>query len=809
MSNLWKDLRYAVRMMLRQPGFTVVAILTLGLGIGANSAIFSVVNAVLLRPLPYPAPEQLVMLWESKTEQGLGGARFKGTVSFSNFKDWREQNDSFADLAAYQQAGYSLPGKDAPERVTGATVTPNFFDVIGVQPQMGRGFGEAGKQPGGSRLVVLSDALWRRNFGADARVIGKEITLSGEQYTVVGVMPAGFQFPSRSTQLWTPLDLTPDQLTNRDNHWLMVLGRLKPTSTLEQAQSGMSTIASRIEQQYPDIQAGRGVQLVSLQEELVQFVRPALLVLLGAVGFVLLIACTNVANLLLARSAARRREIAIRTALGAGRWRLIRQFLTESVLLFILGGTLGLLISKWGVDLLVNWASGFMPRAGEVRLDSRVVGFTLLLSLLTGVIFGLAPAIQSSKTDVQSALKEGGNSGQSPRRNWIRSALVVAEIAAALVLLVGAGLLIKSFTHLLNTDPGVQAENVLTMGLTLPQSLYSTHQSRTIFYRQVLERVGATPGVESAGVVNLLPIQNSGYNGKIWIEGEAVPQPGSEPIAEYRATSPDYFRALGIPLVQGRFFNQQDREKALPVAIINQTFVKRYLQGRDPLGSRIRKEDTEWLTVVGVVGDVRQSGLTQNIMPEVYTPYAQPESGTLTQGMTLVVRATGETAEVVSNVRRAVQQVDPNQPVHNVQTMQEVIYRSVSDRRLTMTLLTIFAGVALFLAMIGIYSVMSYVVTQNTREIGIRMALGAQGGDVLKLVVGQGLMLALVGIVVGLVASLALTRLIKSLLFGVTATDPLTFIYVSLFLVLVAVLACYLPARRATRVDPMVALRYE
>jgi putative ABC transport system permease protein len=808
MSNLWKDLRYAVRMMLRQPGFTVVAILTLGLGIGANSAIFSVVNAVLLKPLPYPEPEQLVMLWESKTEAGMG-ARFKGTVSFPNFKDWREQNDSFRDLAAYQQAGYSLPGKDAPERVTGTMVSPNFFDVIGVRPQTGRAFSEAEKEPGASRVVVLSDALWRRNFGGDAGLIGRQITLSGEAYTVIGVMPQGFQFPSRSTQLWTPLDLTPDQLTNRDNHWLMVLGRLKPAATLEQAQAGMSTIASRIEQQYPDIQTGRDIQLVPLQEELVQFVRPALLVLLGAVGFVLLIACTNVANLLLARSAARRREIAIRTALGAGRWRLIRQFLTESVLLFILGGTLGLLISKWGMDFLVNWASGFMPRAGEVRLDARVVGFTLLLSFLTGVIFGLAPAIQSSKTDVQSALKEGGNSGQSQRRNWIRSGLVIAEIAAALVLLVGAGLLIKSFNRLLTTDTGVKAENVITMGLTLPQSLYSTQQSRTLFYQQVLERVASTAGVESAGVVNLLPIQNSGYNGKIWIEAEAVPQPGSEPIAEYRATSPDYFRALGIPLVEGRFFNQQDRERAVPVAIVNQTFVKRYLRGRDPLGSRIRKEETEWLMVVGVVGDVRQSGLTQNIMPEVYTPYAQPESGTLTQGMTLVVRATGDSAETVANVRRAVLQVDPAQPVHNVQTMQEVIYRSVSDRRLTMMLLTIFAGVALFLAMIGIYSVMSYVVTQNTREIGIRMALGAQGRDVLKLVVGQGLMLTIVGIALGLAASLALTRLIKSLLFGVTATDPLTFTCVSLFLILVAVLACYIPARRATRVDPMVALRYE
>jgi putative ABC transport system permease protein len=807
MSNLWKDLRYAARMMLRQPGFTLVAILTLALGIGANSAIFSVVNAVILRPLPFPQPEQLVMLWEVKTEQVVGQS-FKGTVSYSNFKDWSSQNDSFVELAAYQQAGFSLQGKEAPERVTGATVTANFFDTVGVKPQTGRGFLKSEEQTGSNRVVVLSDALWRRNFGADSEILDKQIILSGEPYTVVGVMPEEFQFP-RSTQLWTPLDLTPAQISNRDIHWLMTLGRLKPGVQLERAQADMSTIARRIEQQYPDIQTGRGVQVIALQEELVQFVRPALLMLLGAVGFVLLIACTNVANLLLARSASRRREIAIRTALGAGRWRLIRQFLTESTLLFILGGGLGLLVSKWGVDLLMSWAAAFMPRAGEVKLDARVVAFTLLLSFLTGVIFGLVPAIQSSRTDVQSALKEGGNAGQSPRGSWIRSALVVAEIAAALVLLVGAGLLIKSFTQLLNTDTGLKAENVVTMGISLPTSRYNTPQARTAFYRQVLERVGALPGVEAAGVVNILPIQRSGYNGKVWVEGEPEPAPGRELIAEYRTASPDYFRALGVPLNAGRYFNQQDREKALPVAIVNQAFVRRYMNGGVALGRRVHKEEADWLTVVGVVGDVKQSGLTQSIMPEVFTPYSQDEAASLTQGMSLVVRARGETAELVSGIRGAIREVDPAQPVHNVQTMQDVIYRSVSDRRLTMLLLSLFAGLALFLAVIGIYSVMSYVVAQNTREIGIRMALGAQAHDVLKLVVGQGLMLTLLGIALGLGASLALTRLIKSLLFGVTATDPLTFIYVSLFLTLVAVLACYLPARRATRVDPMIALRYE
>lgn len=808
MSNLWKDLSYAARMMVIHPGFTLVAILTLALGIGANTAIFSVVNAVLLRPLPFPQPERLVMLWEVKTKSGTGSS-FKGTVSFSNFKDWREQNDSFTDMAAFQLAGYSLQGKEVPDRVTGATVTANFFDVVSVSPIIGHGFQMEEEQPAGKRVVVLSDALWRRNFGADPQIIDREIILSGLHYTVIGVMPPGFQFPSRSTQFWTPLDLTQDQVSNRDNHWLMTLGRLKPGVTIEQAQAGMNTIASRIEQQYPEVQTGRGVQLVKLHEELVRFARPALLVLLGAVGFVLLIACTNVANLLLARSAARRKEIAIRMALGAGRWRLIRQFLTESVLLFILGGALGLLISKWGIDALVSWASAFMPRFGEVNLDGRVMGFTLLISFLTGVIFGLAPAIQSSKTDVQASLKEGGSTGGGPQRNWIRSTLVVMEVAAALVLLVGAGLLIKSFTQLLSTDTGMKTENVITMGLTLPQALYSTNESRAAFYQKALDRISAQPGVKAAGVINILPIQNAGYNGKIWVEGEDAPLPGSEPIAEYRAISPDYFHALGIPLVGGRYFNAQDRQGAVPVAVINQTFARLYLRGQSPLGQRVRKEDTGWLTIVGVVGDVRQSGLAQAIMPEVYTSYAQTESETLTQGMTLIVSAEGERAELVTSIRRAVAEVDPAQPVHNVQTMREVINNSVSDRRLTMQLLTIFAGVALFLAMIGIYSVMAYVVTQNTREIGLRMALGAQARDVLKLVVGQGMVLTLLGITLGLVASLALTRLIKSLLFGVAATDPLTFICVSLFLILVAGLACYIPARRATRIDPMVALRYE
>ena len=809
MGTLLQDLRYGVRMLLRQPGFTAVAIITLALGIGANSAIFSVVNAALLRPLPFKDSEQLVKLWESKVESSLG-QNFQGSVSFLNLKDWREQNKSFDGLAAYQFSNYSMQAQGSPERVSGVGVSSSFFELLKVTPQIGRAFLEGEDEQGHNRVVVLSDALWRRDFAADSSIVGKNILLGGENYLVVGIMPPGFQFPSRSTQLWTPLDLTQQQLTNRDEHFLQVLGRLKSGVTLGEAQADLSTIARRIEQQYPDIQTGRGVLLIPLQEEMVRFARPALLMLLAAVGFVLLIACTNVANLLLARAAARRREIAIRNALGAGRWRLIQQFLTESVLLFLLGGTLGLIVANWGVDALRAWASRLLPRVSEVGLDWRVVGFTLLLSFLTGIVFGLAPALQSSRTDVQAALKEGGNAGGTTQRNWVRSFLVVVEIASALVLLIGAGLLIKSFARLQQTDAGFKSDNVLTAAVTLPTAKYSTPQSKTIFYQEVLEKVSALPGVESAGFVNLIPVQQAGYNGKFWVEGQGDYGQGREPIAEYRAATPDYFRTLQIPLTDGRYFIAQDEEQSAPVAIVNQTLVRHYFPQENPLGKRLRTEDTGWLEIVGVVRDVKQGGLTQPVLPEIFVPYTQAKSPNLTQGMSLVVRSSSsDPAKLTTSIRGAVQETDAGQPVHNVQTMQEILAQSISDRRLTMWLLSIFAGVAMLLSMIGIYSVMSYVVTQNTREIGIRMALGAQQRDVLKLIVGQGLTLALIGICAGLIGSLWLTKLVESLLFGVRATDPLVFVAVSVLLIMVAILASYLPARRATKVDPMIALRYE
>jgi putative ABC transport system permease protein len=803
MAILWQDLRYGARMLLKQPGITFVAALTLALGIGANSAIFSVVNAVLLRPLPLDDPDRLIKIWETFPPSG------RGTVSVPNLKDWREQNTVFNGIAAYQFSSFNLRGQDSPERLQGATVSPNFFDMVGVQPRLGRAFQVGEDEAGRNRVTLLSHGLWQRAFYGDAGVVGKEIPLNGENFTVVGVMPPEFRFPSRSTELWVPLVSPPDQVNNRGSHWMFTLARLKPDVSFEQAREQMVSIAKRIEQQYPDSQAGRSVFLIPLQEETVQGIRPALRALMFAVGFVLLISCANVANLLLARATSRRREIAVRTALGAGRLRLVRQLLTESLLLAAAGGALGLALAKWGVEALLTWAANILPRANEVGLDWRVVAFTAALSLLTGVFFGLIPALQSSRVDLQSALKEGGAAGSGAQSNLLRSALVVVEVAATLVLLIGAGLLIKSFIRLYGTDLGFKAENVLTMSLSLPKAKYPDVQAAANFYQQLLDRVAALPGARSTGVINYLPLQQWGYNGGITVEGQGPYEPGREPLAEFRAISRDYFRTMSVPLVRGRFFTAQDQSNSAPVVIVNQALAQSYLPGQDPIGKRIRAIGDDWRTVVGVVGDVRQSGVTRAAMAEVFVPIPQAIWTGLTQTMSLAVRADAEPEALVSAVRSAVREIDPAQPVFNVKTMEAVVADSVSDRQLNMLLLGIFAAVALTLAVIGIYSVMSYTVSQHTREIGIRMALGAQPMDVLKLVVGQGMSLTLVGVGLGVTGAFGLTRLMAALLYGVTATDPLTFTVVSALMVIVALLACYLPARRATKVDPMVALRVE
>jgi putative ABC transport system permease protein len=803
MQTLLQDLRYGLRMLAKKPGFTFVAVFTLALGIGANSAIFSVVNGVLLRPMPLEAPERLIKIWEALPAGG------QGTASAPNLKDWREQNTVFNGIAAFQFSSFNLGGQESPERLSGAIVSPNFFDVVGVRPRLGRAFQTGEDEAGRSRVALLSHRLWQRAFGGDTGVVGREIPLNGENYVVIGVMQPDFRFPSRQTEIWVPLVIPPDLVDSRDNHWMFTLARLKPDVGFEQAREQMMTIAKRLEQQYPDAQARRSVFLIPLQEETVQNVRPALRALMFAVGFVLLIACANVANLLLARATSRRREIAVRTALGAGRLRLVRQLLTESLLLALAGGAMGLALAKWGVEALLVLAGNFLPRANEVGLDWRVAAFTAALSLITGVFFGLIPALQSSRVELQSALKEGAGAGGGAQTNLMRGALVVVEVAATLVLLIGAGLLIKSFIRLYETDLGFKAENVLTMSLALPKAKYPDAQAMAIFHQTLLERVGSLPGARSAGVINYLPLQQSGFNGDITIEGQGPYEPGRAPWAEFRAISPDYFSAMSVPLISGRFYTAQDQSNSTPVVIVNQTLARRYLSGQDPIGKRIRVIGNNWRTVVGVVGDVRQSGVTQAARAEVFVPITQAVYTPLTQTMSLAVRADAEPEALVSAVRNAVREIDPAQPVFNVKTMEAVVADSVSDRRLNMLLLGIFAAVALTLAVIGIYSVMSYTVSQHTREIGIRMALGARPMDVLKLVVSQGMGLTLVGVGLGVAGAFGLTRLMATLLYGVTATDPLTFAAVSALLVIVSLLACCVPARRATKVDPMIALRNE
>ncbi len=803
MRTFLQDLRYGLRALTKKPGFTIVAVFTLALGIGANSAIFSVVNGVLLRPLPLEDPDRLIKIWETFLPGG------QGTVSVPNLKDWREQNTVFNGIAAYTFSSLNLRGLDSPERLPGATVSTNFFDVVGVRPRLGRAFQTGEDEAGRNRVALLSHRLWQRNFGGDAGVVGKEISLNGENYTVIGVMPQEFRFPSRLTELWVPLVIPTDQVNNRDNHWMFTLARLKPDVGFEQAREQMINIARRLEQQYPDSQAGRSVFLIPLQEEMVRNIRPALMAMLFAVGFVLLIACANVANLLLARATSRRREIAIRTALGAGRLRLVRQLLTESLLLAAVGGALGLALAKWGVEGLLVLAANFLPRANEVGLDWRVAGFTAALSLLTGVFFGLIPALQSSNVDLQSALKEGAGAGGGMQTNWLRSALVVVEVAATLVLLIGAGLLIKSFIRLYETELGFKAEKVLTMSLALPQAKYPDSQSAAVFYEKLLERVSALPGANSASVINYLPLQQTGFNGGLTIEGQGPYEPGRQPQAEFRTISPEYFRTMSVPLISGRFFTTQDQSNSAPVVIVNQALVTRYLQGQDPIGKRIRVIGNDWRTVVGVVGDVRESGVTRTAMAGVFVPVTQAVYAPLTQTMSLALRTEGEPGAMIAAARNAVKEIDPAQPVFNVKMMEAVVADSISDRRLNMLLLGIFAAVALTLAVVGIYSVMSYTVSQHTREIGIRMALGARPIDVLRLVIGQGMSLIFIGLVVGAVGAFGLTRLMETLLYGVKATDPLTFALVAGLLVIVALLACYVPARRATRVDPLVALRNE
>jgi putative ABC transport system permease protein len=812
MGTFIQDLRYGARTLRKRPAFTVVAVLALALGIGANTAIFSVVNTLLLSPLPFRDSERLVMLWEANLPRDV----HQNVISSANFLDWREQSTSFEEMAAFYDARLNLTGGGDPLEVPSQITTENLFSLLGVEPMLGRNFTREDVAPDAPTVVILGYGLWQSRFGGDPGVVGRTITLNGESATVVGVLPAGFQWfikkgslTDKPAELWTPFGFT-EQNRVRRGRFMSAVARLKPGVTPGQAQAEMTTIAARLEQQYASFNKGWAVEVVPLREQFVGDVRPALLVLLGAVGFVLLIACANVANLLLARAASRHKEVAIRTALGAGRLRIVRQLLTESLLIALSGGAIGLLLAMWGVDLLVASTPVDIPRLREVGLDWRVLSFTLFVSVLTGIVFGLAPALQASKIELNEVLKEGGRgSTEGIMRNRVRSFLVVSEVALSLVLLVGAGLLIKSFMRLREVDPGFDAKNLLTTSLTPSRAKYPDAERQNNFYREVLGRIQSLPGVDAAGYVDPLPLSGNSSSVTFTVEGQEV-APGRLFSSNRRMISPDYFRAMRIPLLEGRAFNEHDTKDSPLVLIVNETFARRFFPGADPIGKRVligaspENPNPPPHEIVGVVGDVHHEGLDTEAGPEYYVSYNQTP---LRHG-SLVVRTTrGDQSGMAASLRSAIKQVDQEQYIPRIEPMEQLLAESFARRRFNMLLLAVFAFVALLLAAVGIYGVMSYSVTRRTHEIGIRIALGAQAGDVVRMVVRQGMTLVLVGLLLGLTGAFAVTRIMASLLFGVSPTDALTFIAVSVLLAGIALLACLIPARRATRVDPMVALR--
>ena len=797
--NFIQDLRYAIRMMAKRPGFTIIAAVTLALGIGANTAIFSAVNAILLKPLPFPESEQIVDISETFKDGW-------GSVSVPYYEDWKNQNTVFTGIAAYQGTSFNLSTSETPQRVPGLRVAANYFDVLGVKPELGRTFLSGEDVAGSQRVVLIGDDLWRRNFAADPGLINREIAVNGEKYTVVGVMPRELSSLYRTVQIWSPLVFPEQDRANRGDHKYSVVGRIKSGVTLAQAREQMNAIAQRLEEQYKN---GRGVQLTQFEELWVSGVRSTLLMMMVAVGFVLLIACTNVANLLLARATVRRREISIRVALGAGRGRLIQQFLTEGLLLSVIGGTLGIALAWWLMNVLGKLAFPFLPRAQEIRIDARVLLFTLGISILTSLVFGLIPSLQAGKTDVQATLKEGGNTMSSGIvGGWLRPILVVIEVAAAVVLLIGAGLMVRSVMRIREIQPGLQPQNLLTAKISLPREKYKDAESANRFYEQVLERLNNVPGVESAGLTSHLPVEEMGSNANITVEGKTYP-PNEGPLVEFRVVSDNYFKTANIPLLRGRLFSKEQGDDNQPVIVINDAMAKQIWPNEDPIGKRIG-DDALRVTVIGVVGNVKNYGLLRSTVAELYAPYKLktfwPD---MRWNMRLLVRSNIDDSNIAAAVRREVQAVDPGQPIYAVNSMNLVIENTVKDKSVNTTLLSVFAGVSLLLAVIGVYGVMSYTVAQHTREIGIRMALGAQPRTILQLIVGRGLVLVSVGAVIGVFASFGLTRFIENMLFGVTPTDPLTFVMIVALLGFVALLACLIPAQRAMRVDPIVVLRHQ
>ncbi|HEY9431448.1 MAG TPA: ABC transporter permease [Blastocatellia bacterium] len=799
-----QDLRYGVRMLLKHPGFTTIAVITLALGIGANTAIFSVVNAVLLRPLPYQEPERLIRLWESNP--GRGWPEF--SASALNFEDWRKQQTVCEQLAAYEFATFNLTGGGEPERVAALGVTANLFPTLGTPPALGRNFLPEEERAGRHRVAILSDGLWRRRFGADPQLIGRQVQLSGENYTVVGVMPPRFRL-TPGTELWTPLMLDPALApwhANRSHHNIHVIGRLKPGVSLLQAQAAFDVVARQLEQQYPKSNAGWGVLLRTFYDWIVpEQIQRSVLVLFAAVGFVLLIACANVANLMLARASTRRREMAIRAAMGAGRLRVMRQLLTESLLLATLGGLAGALLARWGAQLIKASTSLNMPRLDETRLDLRALGFTLIVSLLTGLIFGLAPAWQASKLDLNGTLKEGGRGGDS--RRGLRGALVVGEVALAFVLLLSAGLMIRSFANLQNAPLGFAPENVLVMQINLPGSKYGEKAQRVNFYNQLLERMRSAPGVVDVAAVTQLPLfSGASWAQEITLEGREAAPSDAKPSARVFAATPRYFQTMGVPLLQGRDFIEQDGGDGQLNVIVSESFARRFWPNENPIGKRFRSGAFDLFgAVVGVVGNVRNAGLESEGGPAFYFSYGRIGMPALT----VVARTVAPPETMAAALRAQTHSLDRDLPVYNVRTLDQLVYNAAGQPRFQTTLLSLFSVAALLLAAIGVYGVMAYAVTQRTYEIAVRMALGAQTRDALMLVVRQGMTLSLIGVAIGLALAFGLTRFLRGLLYQVSATDALTFAMIPLLLVGVTLLACYVPARRATKVDPLLALRGE
>ena len=802
MDSLIKDIRYGLRSLLKRPGFTAIALIALALGIGANTAIFSLVNAVILQPLPYPDPDRLVWVYGN-----IRNGSSRASVSPPDFLDYRAQNKTFEQFAASGTLPLhrNLTGNGEPERLTVSGVTGNYFQTFGVVPALGRGFSLENEKTGQDQVTVLSHALWQKRFAGDPNIINKTIILDGKACEVIGVMPAGLRLP-QAADLWVPLtfDVDPD-MKQRKAHFLRPIGRLKPGVSLAQAQADTDLIAAQLEKQFPDSNTGWNLRLLSLRDQLIGNSKTPLFILFGAVGLVLLIACANVANLLLVRAAARQKEIALRTALGASRLRIMRQMITESLLLAILGGALGALLATWGVQLLVSLSEGSLPPTAKIKVDGTVLGFTLLISLLTGLVFGLAPAFRTMKLDLIDSLKDGARgAGENTLRNRTRSLLVVFESSVAVMLLIGAGLLIRSLIELQQVNPGFDSNNVLTLRVDLARKKYDTPEKAANFFQELETRIGNLPGVEAVGFVTELPLSGQLNDLPFTVEGRPPVSPDQQFDMDFRRVNQQYFRALHIPLLRGRNFTEQEVRQSDKVLVVSQQLVDTVFPNEEPLGKRLVSAiGNEPFEIIGVVGDIRHQSLGNPPLPAMYMPTWQ------TGGTNLVIRTQNDPLSLVSGVRQEVQAIDRDQPIGAIKTMKDWVTSSVAAPRYRTTLLALFAALAMILAATGIYGVMSYSVAQRTHEIGVRMALGARQVDVLKLVVGQGMLLALIGVVLGVGGALALTRVMSTLLFGVTAKDPITFAVVAVLLIAVAFIACFVPARRATKVDPLVALRYE